>query len=115
MSIDEDEDLALPNDAEDMHKMLRIRKEELKQVKQHKTQLIKQQNTGILINSDNSSRKIIDARQSNSSLSDLLSARQPPLESINNVESSYQDSEIKKREADHPIQPHPPTLTKLGN
>ena len=41
ISIDEDEDLALPNDAEDMHKMLRIRKEELKQVKQHKTQLIK--------------------------------------------------------------------------
>ena len=59
--VDEDEDLALPCDAEDMHKMLRIRKEELKQVKEHKTQL-KKNNEGLLINSDNASRKLIDAK-----------------------------------------------------
>ena len=84
-SMDEDEDLALPNDAEDMHKMLHMRREELKQIKEHKTQVNQNARLG---NSDGSSRNMVDALKSSSSVCDFLSG-QPALESINNIASSY--------------------------
>ena len=69
--MDEDEDLALPNDAEDMHKMLTIRKQELKQLKEHKTQF--KPKAGLNKSDNSGQNNLIDAKQSTSSYCDLFS------------------------------------------
>lgn len=55
--MDEDDDMALPNDAEDMHKILHQRREELKQIKEQRVSLTKN-NATQLRKSENSEHNL---------------------------------------------------------
>ena len=74
--------MALPNDADDMHKMLHQRREELKQIKEQKTQLKK---GGLMGNSEDNLNNLLHNKQSMNSLYDVASQSQgnmPGLDSI---------------------------------